>query len=157
MLDADVYASFKPKGKAKWWKSSIDRLTDELGETQAIEVMQACGRKCCNQGNRKTAKRLMAESGSLQEFLIKVSEYGVKSGELEYVLKDKNTVIGRFYRCFCGRVSKTQETFPNLIYCNCSAEFHKQFFEAALEKPIAVEITQSIINGSDYCEFIIHI
>lgn len=157
MQDADCYSAFKPEGKANWWKSAIERLSQEIGEPRAIEIMQACGRRCCNQGNRKTAKRLMAESGSLQEFLVKASEYGVKPGELEYKLKDKNTVIGCFYRCFCGQVKKIKEPFPNLTYCNCSAEFHKMFFEAALEKSVSVEVTQSIINGADHCEFVIHI
>lgn len=47
--------------------------------------------------------------------------------------------------------------FRDTIYCNCSAEFHKQFFEAALGKTIKVEITRSIISGAESCEFVIHI
>lgn len=47
--------------------------------------------------------------------------------------------------------------FPNTIFCHCSAEFHKQYFEAALGQPVNVELVQSIISGALHCEFVIHI
>jgi hypothetical protein len=129
----------------------------KVGEPEAIKVMQACGRKCCGQGNRKTAKRLMSESNSLRDFLDKASTYEVKEGEIVYKLKDEQTIVGYFYRCFCGQVKQTKIPFKNKIYCHCSAEFHRQFFKAALGKPVQVEILQSIICGAPYCKFIIHI
>jgi hypothetical protein len=39
MQDSDVYASFKPDQKADWWKATIDRLENSIGEQEAIEVM----------------------------------------------------------------------------------------------------------------------
>ncbi|KAA3646721.1 MAG: hypothetical protein DWQ07_10980 [Chloroflexi bacterium] len=155
--DSDVYASYKPPKKAAWWQAAVERLENEVGEQAAIEVMQACGRKCCSTGHRKTAKRLMSESNSLEDFLEKSSTYGVKEGEIEYKLIDENTIIGHFYRCFCGQVKQTQALFDNTTYCNCSAEFHKQFFEAALERPVEVEIVHSIICGAEDCEFMVRI
>ena len=157
MQDSDIYESFKPEKKAAWWMCAVDRLEKEIGHQKSIEIMQACGSKCCSQGHRKTAKRLMSESNSIQEFLEKASKYGVKEGEIKYKLYDENTIIGHFYRCFCGQVKKTKTPFKSKVYCHCSAEFHKQFFEAALEKTVKVEITQSIISGAESCEFIVHI
>ena len=157
MQDSNIYNSFKPDKKAAWWMHAVDRLEQEIGKQKTIEIMKACGKKCCGQGNRKIAKRLMSESNSIQEFLEKTNKYGVKDGELEYNLKDEKTIIGHFHRCFCGQVKHAKTLFKNKIYCHCSAEFHKQFFEAALEKTIDVEITQSIISGAKSCEFIIHI
>lgn len=83
LQDADRYKSFKPDKQAAWWRCAVERLEDEVGEHNAIKVMQACGRKCCGQGHRKTAKRLMDESASIQEFLHKASSHGVKEGEIE--------------------------------------------------------------------------
>jgi hypothetical protein len=132
-------------------------LENKVGNEKTIFVMRSCGQKCCGQGIRKTAKRLMDESKSLEEFLEKASNYEVKKGEIEYKLKDTNTIIGTFNRCFCGQVKQTRSPFKNKIYCQCSAEFHKQFFKAALGKPIEVELRQSIISGSKTCRFVIHI
>ena len=157
MQDSDKYSLFKAPEKAIWWSSAVERLEKGAGTDKAIEIMKQCGQKCCGQGMRKTAKRLMGESKSMEEFLEKASTYEVKEGEIEYTLKDVNTIIGIFNRCFCGQVKQTKRPFKNKTYCQCSAEFHKQFFQAALEKPIEVELTQSIISGAKACKFVIHI
>ena len=157
MQDSNKYSLFKAPKKAAWWKSAVERLEKEVGNEKAIDVMRSCGQKCCGQGIRKTAKRLMDESKSIEEFLEKASNYEVKEGEIEYKLKDNNTIVGIFNRCFCGQVKQTKLPFQNKTYCQCSAEFHKQFFEAAFGKPIKVELTQSIISGARTCKFVIHI
>ena len=151
------YAKYKPEAKAEWWKNAIETMEIELGSEKAVEVMQACGSKCCGAGQRKTAKRLMKESASITEFLDKVSKYEVKEGELEYKLIDDNTIIGKHNRCFCGQVKKSKELFKNNTYCQCSVEFNKQFFEAAFEKTVEVELKQAILLGGDFCEFEIRI
>jgi predicted hydrocarbon binding protein len=157
MQDSDKYSSLKAPEKAAWWKSVIERLEKEVGNEKAIAVMRSCGQKCCGKGIRKTAKRLMDESNSMEEFLEKASTYEVKKGEIEYKLRDTNTIVGVFNRCFCGQVRQTKKPFEDQIYCQCSVEFHKQFFEAAIGKPIDVELSQSIISGAKTCNFIIHI
>ncbi len=157
MQDSDKYSSLKAPEKAEWWKSAVERLEKGMGVEGAIEIMRSCGRKCCGQGIRKTAKRLKNESKSMEEFLEKASTYEVKDGDIEYKLEDDKTIIGIFNRCFCGQVKQIQVPFENEIYCQCSAEFHKQFFEAALESPISVELVESIISGSKTCKFIMHI
>ena len=157
MQDSNKYSLFKAPKKAAWWKSAVERLEKGVGNEKAVEVMRSCGRKCCGQGIRKTAKRLKDESKSMQEFLEKASTYEVKEGEIEYRLEDENKIVGIFNRCFCGQVKQIKVPFENDTYCQCSAEFHKQFFEAALEKPVRVELVQSIISGAKKCKFIMHI
>ena len=157
MEDSDKYSSLKAPDKAEWWKSAVIRLEKGVGVEGAVEIMRSCGRKCCGKGIRKTAKRLKDESKSLEEFLVKASTYEVKEGEIEYKLGDDKIIIGIFNRCFCGQVKQTKVSFENKTYCQCSAEFHKQFFEAALEKPISVELVESIISEAKICKFIMHI
>jgi Family of unknown function (DUF6144)/L-2-amino-thiazoline-4-carboxylic acid hydrolase len=157
MEKSDEYSKYKPEKKALWWNNAIERLENELGKESATKVMRNCGSKCCGQGQRKTAKRLMNESSSIENFLNIVSNYEVRDGELEYKLINENTIIGKHNRCFCGQVKKSKELFNSKTYCQCSVEFNKQFFEAAFEKPVEVELKQSILNGGDYCEFKIKI
>ncbi len=153
MGKSDEYGEYKPEKKAQWWNNTIGILESELGKERAVEVMKTCGSKCCGQGQRKMAKRLMNESSSIENFLERVSKYEVKDGELEYKLIDENTIIGKHNRCFCGQVKKSKELFKNNTYCQCSVEFNKQFFEAAFDMPVEVELKQSILNGADLCEF----
>lgn len=155
MEKSGEYGSYKPHEKALWWNNAVERLENELGIDKAIEIMRTCGSKCCGKGQRKTAKRLMNESSSLEDFIERISKYDVTEGELEYKLLDDNTIIAKHNKCFCGQVKKTKKRFTSTTYCQCSVEFNKQFFEAALEKPVNVKLKQSIITGGDCCEFII--
>ncbi len=147
------YGKYKPEEKALWWKNTVETLEDTLGTEKAIDIMKTCGSKCCGKGQRKTAQRLMQESSSIEEFLVKLSIYEVKPGELEYKLTGSNTIIGRYNKCFCGQVKKIAKPFKNQTYCRCSVEFNKQFFESAFNKNVEVNLRQSIISGGDYCEF----
>jgi len=153
MQDSPGYDSFQPTETAEWWRKTVGRLESEIGTDKSVAVMRACGSKCCGNGQRETAKKMMAESSSLIDFLDKLSKYKVKDGVLEYKLIDINTIIAKHNKCFCGQVKDFNEKFQNRIYCQCSVEFNKQFFEAALGKHVDVELKQSIINGGDCCEF----
>jgi len=153
MQESDQYGSYNAQKKALWWKQAIEKLELEVGPEDAVDVMRTCGSKCCGNGQRKTAKKMMAESKSLQEFLEKFVNYGVKDGELGYEIIDDNTFITRHNKCFCGQVKKSREVFKNATYCQCSVEFNKQFFQAAFGKPVEVKLKQSILNGDDFCEF----
>ena len=157
MQGSDKYTSLKAPGQAVWWKSAVERLETEVGIKKAERIMNLCGQKCCGKGIRKTAWRLMDESKSIEEFLKRASTDGLKEGQVEYKLKDKNIIIGTFNRCFCGQVAQTETPFKNKTYCQCSAEFHRQYFEAALGNPVKVELLQSIISGAKACKFVIQL
>jgi len=157
MQDSPGYDNFKPNETAAWWRHAGERLENEVGTDKSATVMRACGSKCCGNGQRETAKKMMAESSSLIDFFDKLSKYKVKDGVLEYKLIDTNTIIAKHNKCFCGQVKESSEQFSNKTYCQCSVEFNKQFFESALGKHVDVELKQSIINGGDFCEFVVKI
>jgi hypothetical protein len=153
--NAENYNIMPAEQKSSWWKNALYKMEKELGAEKATQIMTCCGEKCCGKGQRKTARRLMQEAGSLEEFLVKISKHGVKEGELEYQLENENTIIGKYNKCFCKQVAKTKEPFEAMTYCQCSAEFNRQFFAAALEKEVKVTLEQSIICGAKYCKFIV--
>ncbi|MCG8570391.1 MAG: DUF6144 family protein [Spirochaetes bacterium] len=157
MQDCDRYDKLYSEQKAVWWKNAICHLEEKVGQDKAVKVMNSCGAKCCGNGQRKTAKKLMTDSTSIEDFLNKLSKYEVKDGELEYKLIDSHTIIGKHNRCFCGQVRHSKELFETATYCQCSVEFNKQFFQAALGKPVEVKLARSILNGDNWCEFIITI
>jgi hypothetical protein len=151
--NSQYYDKYKAEGKADWWKKAISKMESELGKDTAVEIMKTCGSKCCGQGQRKTAKKMMAESTSLKDFLERFINYGVKDGELGYEIIDENTIITKHNKCFCGQVKKSKALFNSDTYCQCSVEFNRMFFESAFEQPVEVKLKQSILNGGDFCEF----
>ncbi len=151
--DADKYEILYDDQKSAWWKNAIDKMEHIFGKEKSELIMRRCGAKCCGKGQRETAKRLMTEAGSLDKFLTRISKHDVKEGDLTYTLENNNTIIADHNKCFCKQVANTKNKFSNLIYCQCSVEFNKQFFTAALGKEVQVEILQSIICGSNSCRF----
>jgi effector-binding domain-containing protein len=58
--------------------------------------------------------------------------------------------------CFCPMIRRCLEEAPR-IFCNCAAGWPKQLWEGILERPLTIEIVQSLTNGDDECEFAIHL
>ena len=75
MANSDEYNKYKPEKRALWWNNTVEKLESEIGQEKAVEIMKTCGSRCCGNGQRKTAKHLMKESTSLEDFLEKVSKY----------------------------------------------------------------------------------
>ncbi len=155
MKGADKYEKGSYAEKASWWNDAVARLEKEVGKKSAIKIMQSCGRMCCGPAHRKYAKQIMSKVKSIKEFINTLNKFGIGGGRLK--LKDKNTITGGYDHCYCGQVKQTQKPFSSLLYCHCSTGLYKQLFETALERPVEVEILQSIISGAKNCEFVIHI
>jgi hypothetical protein len=61
--------------------------------------------------------------------------------------------------CHCPRVREILRTGKGLskTYCHCSAGFYKKNFEEILQRPVDVEIVQTVLSGDDVCSFAIHL
>jgi len=153
MQDFDQFQSASDKGmKAAWLKGAIERLEKLVDKETTVKIMESCGLECCSSAVIKRAKQLMSKSPSIEEFLNKFS-----AGGYRFNLKDNNTIIGTYNKCYCGQVKHTKETFITNTYCQCGVGYLRQLFQSALEKPVKVELIQSIITGAERCEFIINI
>ncbi len=151
--DAVQYDSLNPMEKSNWWNRTVGETEQRIGTGATIAIMRECGSKCCGAGQRNTARRLYLESGTMQHFLDKISRHDVKEGDLNYSMIDENTFIAEHNRCFCQQVARSTQRFPSTVYCQCSVEFNRQFFSAAFDKEVDVEIIQSIISGANTCKF----
>ena len=156
MQDVDQFESTSSTvRKADWIRVAIQRLEQSVGEETSIRIMEVCGRQCCGQTHRKHARQLRVESESMGAFIEKLNEKGIGGGRLKLV--DQDIITGGYDRCYCGQVKQTKVPFPTTTYCHCSVGWYKQLFETALERPVEIELVQSIIAGAESCEFIIHI
>ena len=155
MQNVDKFKSASDRTKkAEWIKEAIKKLEREVGKEKSVKIMENCGRDCCRDCRREHAKfkTLMSESKSIEEFLNKVSMSGIN-----YKLKDKNTIIGEYNKCYCSMVKQTKKPFPTKTYCHCGIGHIKQLFESTLKKPVEAELMQSVITGSESCKFLIHV
>lgn len=151
--DATQYDSLQPSEKSNWWNKTVSKTELRIGTDATIAIMRECGSKCCGAGQRNTARGLYQEAGTMQRFLDKISRHDVKEGDLTYSMTDESTIIAEHHRCFCQQVAHCSKRFETLAYCQCSAEFNRQFFSAAFDKEVDVEIIRSIICGANTCKF----
>jgi len=153
MQDVDHFKSTSDRAEqAEWIKGAIERLERQIGKEKSVKIMENCGRDCCGPKHSEHAKQLMSESKSVEEFTGKLSRGGVK-----FKLKDENTVVGEYSKCYCSLVNQTPKPFSSKIYCQCGVGYIKQQFESAFGKTVDVELVQSVITGAESCKFLIRI
>ncbi len=136
--------------QAEWIKEAIKRLEKEVGTEKSIKIMENCGRDCCKKHTRY--KKLIKESKPIEEFLDKLS-----TGGFQFKLKDKNTIVGEYDKCYCYMIKQTKKLFTTKTYCHCGVGHIKEIFESFFKKPVKVELVQSVITGAKSCEFLIQI
>ena len=78
---------------------------------------------------------------------------------IEY-LREKDHDRKKYYYCHCPWVREALNTkavsIPP-IFCNCSAGFYKQYWEAVLEQPVEVEVLETVLQDKDVCKFAVHL
>jgi predicted hydrocarbon binding protein len=82
-----------------------------------------------------------------------------KSGYLEEYLKEGDRERRRQIYCHCPRVRDAIELSEELpvSYCYCGAGFYKGIWEEILQKPVEVEVLESVLSGGEVCRVAIYL
>lgn len=82
-----------------------------------------------------------------------------KSGHLIEYMNETDPEIRRQNYCHCPRVREAVK--DNLIisstYCYCGAGFYKGIWEEILQRPVEVEVLESVLGGGEVCKIAIHL
>lgn len=97
LKESHTYESLSPIDKSLWWKKTIENMEKSIGYGAVSAVMAKCGAKCCGAGQRKTARRLFLESGSIAEFLKRISTHDMNEGDLSYTSIGDTTIIAEHH------------------------------------------------------------
>ena len=82
-----------------------------------------------------------------------------KSGFLVQYTNESDPQKRRQYYCHCPRVRdvlKYGQTLPK-TYCYCGAGFYKSIWEEIIQKPVEVEVLESVLDGGEVCKIAIHL
>jgi hypothetical protein len=82
-----------------------------------------------------------------------------KSGFLVKYMRETDPEKRRQCYCHCPRVRdalKTSEAI-SATYCYCGAGFYKGVWEEILQKPVEVEVLESVLQGDDVCKVAVHL
>jgi predicted hydrocarbon binding protein len=148
-----IDSSSSPVQKAKFAKCLMDSLEKKFPEKVRTKVMENCGRRCIGAPTIRKAKTIKRNTKNLAELIDGLNKQHIGGGRLR--LED-NTINVEYGKCYCGMVSKTKERFSS-TYCNCSRGYLVELFEQTFEKPVKVDLVESIIQGAKCCKFIVHV
>lgn len=150
---------------AEWTKCAMDRLDALVNEETRIQIMENCGYNCAEKNKRviERAKARRKKCESMDEFLDAEQRKPTKSTRLVR----EGDVLYQFYtprsftrpmRCYCSLLRGLPDN-ENIspTYCHCAKGFVEKFWEDILERPVKVELLQSVVTGAEECKFAIHL
>lgn len=82
-----------------------------------------------------------------------------KSGYLVEYMEETDPEKKRQLYCHCPRIRNVLETSETIspTYCYCGAGFYKGIWEEILQKPVEVEVLESVLKGDDVCKIAVYL
>jgi hypothetical protein len=75
-------------------------------------------------------------------------------------LHETDELRRRYLYCHCPWARESilhPGTGPSVRFCQCSAGFEKQYWDAVFDQPVQVDVVKSVLQGDQVCEFAIHL
>jgi hypothetical protein len=75
-------------------------------------------------------------------------------------LHERDEVRRRYLACHCPWVRESlldPEVAVSPRFCQCSAGFEKQMWDAVLDEPVRADVVRSVLGGDEICEFAVHL
>jgi len=142
----------------QWVTRLFDIIDEQLDEPARKKLMMANGRACYLNWIRETGQKI--PSITLEEMTEKVKNNpNNKSIRIEgntiyfaYMSSAETGDAAKAGECLCTLVeSKPKGLSPT--YCNCSLGYVKEMFSLRLNRPVEVELLESVLAGGDFCRF----
>jgi len=154
----EVFQDYKPslKGKeqSEWVLNMIKKLEKNIGTESTIKIIEIDGRKSCGNGFKNTVRKLKAKSNTIKEFVDNLGNHYKRSSFFQFI--DDNTIVGGHNKCYM-MIKSAPKPIDSKIFCHFCVGHGKEFYETALQKPLDVEIIETVMTGGATCKFIIKI
>ncbi len=144
----------KPKDKNQafkeaWIVALMANMDEQFDEKTRAKLMESCGRDCARRGSIRMAESARGQVGKLVQSLANI--LGKKN-----CFMDGNVVHLGYDKCYCELVAEGPERLSD-TYCNCSRGWVLEMFETAAQKPVEVELLQTIKRGAPSCRFLVRV
>lgn len=135
-----------------WLTDLFEAMDGELTPEMKVKIMAGAGRGCFRRHSFKTD--IARDGKGNLENLIKAYQKNFE------VWRDGDVVHVRYgaevKQCYCP-AAKFHPVRPHDMHCECTRATHQAIFETALERPVKVEVVESVRRGGKTCHFIAHI
>jgi len=132
-----------------WLTDLFTAIDAEVDPAVQLKLMQACGRGCYN---RHKFKQDIAAAGrgdpdKLFEAYRKNFRVDREGGVMHIRYGD---------HCYCP-AARNRPALPNDVHCECTRATHQTLIEAALGRPVKVELLESVRRGGTTCHLVAHL
>ena len=137
---------------ANWLTDLLDTIEAEVDPETRAKLMAGCGRGCFR---RHQFKRNIASTGKgdIGKLIEAYSENFNVWREGDKVHIQYGTVSPH---CYCP-VVRNRLPKPNDMHCDCTRATHQSIFEEALQRPVKVEIIETLRRHGKTCHFVAHV
>ncbi|NHJ38812.1 MAG: hypothetical protein FK731_02185 [Asgard group archaeon] len=176
----EVNLKSQSESKTEWVKGAIEKIDKLVDKETGKKILLSC----CDvfpKTRIKPMKEKYLETSSIDAVLelmhkdsswggLSYYEYPYRKGNTIYVTKNpfnpkkyeetKDENMKKYYYCHCGLVKnslKSGNTKISPIFCYCGAGWYKTLWEGIIEKPVEIEVLQSVVQGDNCCEFAIRL
>jgi len=135
-----------------WLSDLLNTMDEVLDDETKDKLMAGCGKGCYNRfkfkqdiaayGHRDLDKLIEAYKGNF-EIWRQDEKVHIRYGEISK-------------GCYCP-AAKYREPKPNDIHCECTRNTHKTIFETALERPVRIDIIETVRRGGKTCHFVVKV
>lgn len=147
MTELPLSINATPKNRAEWVEKLSAVLEKRFDERTVKNIRQGC---YCNENGRleDTANNLRQLYLSLNRDKFKFVETMNENGA-DWFIRD-NQLHTKMFSCECPMLEAANNS-DSLTWCHCTAGYNKKLFEIVFERPVEVEVLQSIRQRFDFC------
>ena len=138
--------------KAIQWISVALSQISLLEDKKGINIIEKCGRECAkSHGFLDKAKKIRNEVDDKNNIDLLFTRFKERINDNSPRLyKEGNVMYLEYHTCGCPLVNSGKVTHS--FFCNCTRGYTKERFEALFDKPVHVDIIESILRGNKICK-----
>lgn len=138
-----------------WVTDLMETIDSEVDEQTKIKLLSGCGRGCYRRHQFK--QDIAAKGKGSVDKLIDAYK-----SNFEAWREGDNLVHIRFgeinkHGCYCPAARYREPKPKTDIHCYCTRATHQAIWEAALGKPVKIDILQTVRRGDPTCHFLVHL
>ena len=147
MTELPLTINVTPKIRAEWVEKLSAVLEKRFDERTIKNIRQGC---YCNENGKleDTANSLRQLYLSLDQDLFGFVE-AMNANGAGWFIRD-NQLYTKMFTGECPMLEAAR-TSDSLTWCHCTAGYNKKLFEIIFERPVNVDVLQSIRQGFDFC------
>ena len=136
---------------SKQWLHTILKEFEKLGEKKAATMLEQCGRACVKSHGlielSNEVRREVEDPNDLDSLFRLYMEKVYNNSPQLY--KEGDIIYLEYLSCGCPIVKNKEINNPH--FCNCTVGYTKERFESLFNRPVQVELLESILGGNEKC------